>query len=150
MRKLTIRRTQSFVACLAKAKVYIEDRVAGDTTINKVPCRKLGEVRNGEAQTFEIADEALKVFVIADALSKSYCSDMYELPEGQEDIVLTGQNRFNPVVGNAFRFDNNNSEAAKANRKRGIGIGVGVFIASIAVGFAVGFLVVYGMLQFMF
>ncbi len=42
-----------------------------------------------------------------DALSKNYCNDFYALPEGTEDISLTGRNCFNPGTGNAFRFDNN-------------------------------------------
>lgn len=141
MRKLTIQRTKSFVACLGRMKIYIEDRVTGDTTINGVPCKKIGDLGNGEERTFEIGEEAAKIFVIADSLSKGYCSELYELPEGKEDIVLTGKNRFNPITGNAFRFDNNESEAAKENRKRGTGKGVGVFIASIVIGAAVGVLV---------
>ena len=138
MRKLTIKREKSFVACMGRMKIFIEDRVAGDTTINGIPCKKIGNLGNGEEKTFEIDDQAAKIFVIADSLSKGYCSELYELPEGQEDIVLTGKNRFNPITGNAFRFDNNESEAAKENRKRGTGRGVGVFIASIVIGVAVG------------
>ena len=126
---------------MGRMKVYLEDRVTGDTTINGIPCKKIGDLGNGEERTFEIDEQAAKVIVIADSLSKNYCSELYELPEGNEDIVLTGKNRFNPITGNAFRFDNNESEAAKENRKRGIGRGVGVFIASIVVGIAVGVLV---------
>ena len=51
MRNLTIKRTKSYVACLAKMKVYIEDRVSGDLVINGVSCRKLGTLKNGEEAT---------------------------------------------------------------------------------------------------
>ena len=141
MRKLTIKRTKSFVACLAKMKVYIEDPTANELLIGDVPCRKLGDLKNGEEKTFEIGDGAAKIFVIADKLSKNFCNEFYELPEGQEDIFLTGKNYFNLASGNAFRFDNNESAAALENRKRGTGKGVVVLIVAIIVGFIVGFVI---------
>lgn len=141
MRKLTIKRTKSFVACLAKMRIYIEDHTAAEITINDVPCRKLGDLKNGEEVTFEIGEQAAKVFAIADGLSKDYCNDFYELPEGQEDISLSGKNHFNLATGNAFRFDNNASEAAAANRKRGSRKGIVVLIISIIVGALIGFIV---------
>ena len=91
MRKLTIKRTKSFVACLMKMKVYIEDHVAGEIFINNIPCRKIGEIKSGEEKTFEIGDQPAKVFVIADKLSKNYCNEFYEIPGGQEDIYLSGK-----------------------------------------------------------
>ena len=141
MRKLTIKRTKTFVACLMKMKVYIEDHSAGEIVINDVPCRKLGDIKNGEEKTFEISESAAKVFVIADKLSKDYCNDFYQLPEGSEDIVLTGKNRFNLANGNAFRFDNNDNAAVAANRKRGSRIGMIVMIVAIVIGAIVGFLI---------
>ena len=48
MRKLTIKRAKSFVASLTKVKVYIEDQLSNELTINNVPCRKLGNIKNGE------------------------------------------------------------------------------------------------------
>ena len=141
MRKLTIKRTKSFVACLMSMKVYIEDHSSSELTINDIPCRKLGEIKNGEEKTFEIGDEAAKVFVIADKLSKDYCNDIYELAEGHEDVSLTGKNQLNPANGNAFRFDNNESVAAQANRKRGTNKGIIIMIVAIAVGAIVGFII---------
>lgn len=138
MRKLTIKRTKSFVACLAKAKVYIEDPTAAELTINSIPCRKIGELKNGEEKTFEIDEQPAKLFVIGDKLSKELCNDLYEIPAGVEDITLSGQNRFDPVTGNAFKFDNNNSESAVANRKRGKQLGTILFIVSMIVGFIIG------------
>ena len=145
MRKLTIKRTKRFVACLMKMKVYIEDRSASEITINDIPCRKLGEIKNGEEKTFEIGEEAAKVFVIADTLSKNYCNDFYEIPEGQEDIFLTGKNHFNLANGNAFRFDNNPSASALANRKRGTNKGLVVLIVAIVVGAIIGFVIGFNM-----
>lgn len=141
MRNLTIKRTKSFVACLVKLKIYIEDPVSSDIVINNIPCRKLGELKNGEEKAFEISERAAKVFVIADKLSKDYCNEYYQLPEGEWDIALTGRNKFNPAGGNAFRFDNNDSAEVKANRKKGTSIGLIVLIAAVVVGLVVGNLI---------
>lgn len=134
MRNLTIKRTKSFVACLAKMKVYIEDSASGEITINGVSCRKLGELKNGEEKTFLIEDYGAKVFVIADKLSKNYCNDYYELPAGPENITLSGKNKFNPASGNAFRFDNNNNQQVIANRKKGSRKGLIILLIAVVIG----------------
>ena len=140
MRNLTICRTRSFLGCLARMKVYIEDAQSGDTAINGTPCRRLGELKNGESRTFPVDERAAKVYVIADQLTKNYCNEYYQLPEGAEDIILTGRNRFNPASGNAYRFDNNGSEGIEKSRKRGTRIGLIVLIAAVAVGGVVGWM----------
>ena len=141
MRNLTITRTKSFVGCLGKMKVYIEDPTASEIVINNVPCRKIGELRNGEVRTFAVDERAQKVFVIADKLSKSYCNDFYQLPEGQEDVFLSGKNKFAPSIGNAFRFDNNYDPAALTARQKTHKKGWIITILAIILGFAVGFAV---------
>ena len=140
MRNLTIKRKKKFVACLGKLKVYIEDFQRNELIISGIPCRKLGDLKNGEEKTFEIGENAAKVFVIADTLSKDYCTEFYQLSEGQDDIVLTGENYFNPANGNAFRFDNNNSAEVLAARKKGNKKGATVLIIAIIVGFVIGFI----------
>ncbi len=139
MRNVVIKRNKSFVGCLAKLKVYIEDYTYGETKIGGVPCRKLGTLKNGEEKAFLIPDNAAKIFVISDSLSKSFCNEFYNLPEGQYDIYLSGQCRYNPASGNAFRFDGVADEEVLKNRKKGTKIGIVVLILAIIVGFAIGF-----------
>ena len=146
MRNLTIQRNKTFVACAMKMKVYIEDHTFSELTICGVPCRKLGEIKNGEAQTYSIADNAAKVFVIADMLSKEYCNEVYQLPEGNEDVSLSGKNHFNPMAGNPFRFDNNNNTEALENRKKGKHMGTIIMICAIAIGFIIGLAIGFGAL----
>ena len=146
MRNLTIKRKKKFVACLGKLKVYIEDAQTNELIISGVPCRKLGDLKNGEEKTFEIGEDAAKVFVIADTLSKDYCTEFYQLSEGQDDIVLTGENYFNPANGNAFRFDNNNSAEVLAARKKGNKKGTVILVIAIIVGFIIGFAISSGIL----
>lgn len=141
MRNLTIKRIKSFVACLGKMKVYIEDSSSDEIVINDTSCRKLGELKNGEEKTFSITEKSAKVFVIADSLSKSFCNEYYQLPEGNEDISLSGKNKFNPAAGNAFRFDNNNTPEVLANRKKGKGKGAIVLAIAVAVGILSGSLI---------
>lgn len=139
MRNLTIKRTKSFVACLVKMKVYIENPAFGDTLINNVPCSKIGELKNGEEKTFVIGENEAKVYVVADQLSKNYCNDFYKLTAGTEDVYLSGKNRYNPASGNAFRFDGVVDEEILHNRKKGTKKGLIVLVAAIVIGGIVGY-----------
>ncbi|MBE6733898.1 MAG: hypothetical protein E7563_00965 [Ruminococcaceae bacterium] len=147
MRNLTIRRKKSFVGCLGKLKIYIEDRVSGDLTINGVPCRKIGDLKNGEEKTFVIGNEETRVYAIFDKLSKDYCNDYFDIPAGDYDLLLTGQNQYNPASGNAFRFDNNNSEGVEENRKKGTRKGLVVLIVACIVGVIIGIFVGWGIVS---
>ena len=145
MRTLTVTRTKSFVGCLAKLQIFIEDPTASDITINSVPCRKLGNIKNGETVSFEIGEGAARVFVIADNLSRNWCNEFYQLPEGSEDISLSGRCKFNPAAGNAFLFDNNDTYEAYENRTQNKKRGTVVIILAIIIGFAIGFLLSYNL-----
>ena len=141
MRNLTIERRKTFVASLVKMQVYIEDPDTAELIINNVPCRKLGDIKNNESKTFSIDDNEAKVFVIGDKLSKDYCFDFYQLPAGQNDIILTGKNQFNLASGNAYRFDNNQSSEVVQSRKKGTKKGVFVLIAALLVGAIIGYVI---------
>lgn len=134
MRNLTVRRRKVFTGCLNKTKLYIEDPLNQEITIDKTPCRKLGVLKNGDVQTFRIDDEARKIYVIADKITKGYCNEFYQLPAGSEDLVLTGQVQMEVGTG-MFRFDDNNSEGIQSKRKKGAVIGVIVLIVACVLGF---------------
>ena len=74
-------------------------------------------MKNGAEETFLISERAQKIFVIADQASKEYCNDFVKVPAGSNDVSYTGQCRFNPTNGNAFRFDDVTDEEVLANRK---------------------------------
>lgn len=138
MRKLTVKREKSFVGCAAKIHIYIED-AEGEMTISGVTCRELGEIKNGAEASFEIGEEALRVFAIADKLSKDYCNDCYHLKAGEEDVTLAGECKFNPAAGNAFRFDENDSTEVKEARHTGVRKGLIVLVVSIVIGAVLGY-----------
>lgn len=142
MRNLTIKRNKSFVGCMAAMKIYVEDPVSSEIVINHIPCRKLGTLKNGEEKTFVIEEHAVKIFAIADSLSKEYCNDLYQLSEGSDDVFISGQNRFNPAAGNAFRFDGNDNELTNVNRKKGTRKGLIILIVAAIVGFILGYAIV--------
>lgn len=104
MRKLTIKRGKAYAACLAKINVYIVDAMQCDLIINNLPCRKLGAIKNGEEKTFLIDEAPARIIVIIDTLSRNYCNDFYDIPEGVDDIYLSGQTELTPA-GGVFRFD---------------------------------------------
>ena len=159
MRKLTIKREKTFVGCAAKMQVYISDfqsnelemplhtvdSETGEDKVENISCRKLGEIKNGEEATFEIGNESAMIFVIADKTSKDFCNDCYPIKAGDEDISLSGKNKFNPVAGNAFRFSDNDVSMT-ANRKKSTGKGVLVIIAAALVGILIGY---FGMMGIM-
>lgn len=140
MRNLIITREKSFVASLLAMKIYIEDPVSGDTTINGTLCRKLGSIKNGEQKYFQIGDAAARIFVIQDKLSKGFCNEFFDVPAGCFDVALKGKNHYNPLAGNPFRFEGTaNEEVVKNRKKTGIRSLI-VMIIALLVGFGLGFL----------
>ena len=138
MRNLTVTRTKSFVGCLMKVKVYVEDYNSSETVIGNVPCRKLGDLKNGETKTFPIGNDEVKIFVIADQLSKNYCNEFYKVPAGENDVFLTGKNCYNPAAGNPFRFDGVTDEEVLKNRKKGTKKGILILVAAFLIGIVIG------------
>ena len=141
MRNLTIKRIKSFAGCLAQLKIYIEDASSNELLINGIPCRKIGEIKNGEEKTFVIGEESAKVFVIADKLSRNYCNEFYQLPAGQEDVFLSGKCHLNPARGNAFLFDNNDSAEVMQLRKKGTKKGWLILCVALIFGWIIGIVV---------
>lgn len=142
MRELSIRRANSYVDMLATVNVYMEDPAAGDTIINGIYCRKIGELANGERKTFEIEETQAKVFAIPDNARQDVCNEYYQLPEGASPVFLSGQNRIHPTDGHTFRFDQNMKIRRRMNRKTrviltGISILAGCLLLYAAIAFFV-------------
>lgn len=138
MRTLTITRHKSFVGCAVKDKVYIEDPQAPELTINGVPCRKLGDLKNGATVTFEIDEAQRKIFLIVDKLSKEYCNASVTIPAGEESVSFSGKHHF--VFGsNPFRFDGVElTEEEKKQQKKNGNKGLVIMIVAVCVGLLIG------------
>lgn len=121
MRKLTVKRQKSVIGCAIKINLYIQDDLSNEVMADGMTFRKLGTVKNDGESTFEIECGKLILFsAVDDTLSKMIKSgygspvdvsrvvmDKIEIPEGSEDIVISGKNQFNPLRGNPFIFDRN-------------------------------------------
>ena len=141
MRTLTITREKSFVASLATDLVYIEDAVESELTINGVPCRKLGALKNGKTVTFEIDHAQRQIFLIVDKLSKEYCNSVVTIPAGDEPVTLSGKHHF--VLGsNPFRFNGVElTEEQKKQQQKNSTKGLLIISVAVVVGGLVGGLV---------
>ena len=139
MRTLTIQRQKSFVGCLQPYQFYIEDATSPELEINGKPCRKLCALKNGQQLTFSIGGEAARVYAIADKLSKEYCNDYFDIPAGQEDVVIRGKAHYNPMAGNPFYFEKELDEEAKKHRKKSKKKSGWVMVIAVLVGLVVGF-----------
>lgn len=104
MRNLTIKREKSFVASLMSVSIYIEDQENKEITINNIPCRSLGYLKNNSEETFSIPNEEVKIIAIIDTLSKEFCNDKITIPAGDDDVSISGKNKFSPFKGNPFIF----------------------------------------------
>ena len=107
--------------------------------------QKNRRTKKRRGKTFEITNDAAKIFVIADKISAGFCCEYYQLEAGEDDVILTGRNRFNPASGNAFRFDNNDNPDAVSNRKAGNCRGAIILIIAAILGFSIGFLATSGL-----
>ena len=138
MRNLTITRRKSYVGCIMKDQVFVRDEQAGEITIDGVPCRKIGDIKNGENKTFQIDEGEQQIFLIADKVSKDYCNATVTIPEGQEDVTLSGVHKF--VFGsNPFCFDGIEQTPAQLEKqKKNNRKGTVIMIAAVAVGIAIG------------
>lgn len=132
MRSLTIKRRKAFAGSLGKDLVFIEDTVLGDTTVNGVRCRKLGELKNGEQQTFYVDENAARVFIVGGKVRKRRTYDSYNLPEGDEDIFLEGTHIMD-VMENEFRFNNGTLGIDSKNAKKTI-LGISILVAACIFG----------------
>lgn len=105
MRKLTIKRNKTFVACAAKVKIYIEDFQNDEILIQGHPARKIAQIKNNQEVVVEIDEKEHKIFAIFDFLSKDSCCDMIVIKEGNEDVFVSGKCKLNPFIGNPFIFE---------------------------------------------
>lgn len=144
MRTLTIQRRKNFAGCLNKMKVYIEDPSAPQITLFGRPCRLLGTLKNGETASFPIDHNAAMLYVVFGKMTATYCSEALPIYPGDQDIYLTGQNEYDPVSGNAFRFDGITLEETLRHRdmtrKKGVKVFITSIVAAVIIGLVIGFL----------
>ena len=141
MRNLTIKREKAFAASAIPQLVYVEDPTHPELTIRQVPCRLIGLIRNGETKTFEIGNEACRIFVIADKRTCNFSNGFLALPAGEEDLFFTGVCELTATNGTPFRFmsdpESELPKLRKKSRRAMIVTYLIFFCLSVAVGVAV-------------
>jgi hypothetical protein len=142
MRKLTITRRRTFVGCAGKLKVYVVDNLHNDLDVCGESCRLIGTLKNGETKSFDIDENKGRVYVLFDKASRNWCNDSRPIPEGKDDVALTGICKFNPFAGNAYRFDGKADEVALENKKTGLRKWFLTMLLSVLVGMAIGYFIV--------
>jgi len=144
MRQLTVKRRKRFVASLGTIIILAESPESGECVVNNKNCRVLGVLPNGGEITVEIGEEETVIYAVADMRNTDFCKELYRIPAGSEDIVLTGQNKLNPLNGNIFVFNGNESDEAREFRKKGSKKRAVTFIVSLVVfaliGGAIGYM----------
>ena len=106
MRKLTINRRKTFVACAVKIFIYIEtdDLLVSDKALfiyNK-HFKPVGTISNGKTLIVDIPNETIDVMVAFSANSPLLFNTCYSLSSGDKDVVLCTIPRFSPILGNPF------------------------------------------------
>lgn len=132
MRRLWIKRHKASAGRMTAMNVYIEDPEQGEVTINGIPCRKLGEVKNGRKMRFSVEEDARKIFVVRKAGGKGE-QPFVQLEDGRDDIFLSGR-----VSGRGFRFDGMEETSAGEKQRRGRGLGTVILVIAILLGIAGG------------
>ena len=88
MRKLVIIRKKDPVGAYTQMKVYTPDLENRDLDIFGTPCRKLGEVPNGETLEADIPDTLTRIYTLSSEMTLDLSCVLCELPAGEEDITL--------------------------------------------------------------
>ena len=89
MRKVTILRRKSFVGCVGKLQLYVEDQINGDLDVCGYKCSKLGVLKNGEQKTFEIGNEETKIFAFWDKSSRNFSNNLYIVPSEFTPLICS-------------------------------------------------------------
>lgn len=103
MRKLTLQRKKSIVACLCAVYPYLQcDEKDSTMLLGGVPCKCAGKLKNGKALTWEIPEEPTTLIV---AWSRKFPAKYYTyctIPAGSEDLTLYTEPTYDPSRGNPF------------------------------------------------
>lgn len=95
MRNLTINREKAFAGCLCKYDVYALSTDGKGMKFRKERYKKIGAIKNGKQETFQISEEETKILVVPGLMSnkidKIIANDIVTIPMGVEDVSLSGK-----------------------------------------------------------
>jgi len=138
MRNLTVRRNKAYPSSIVKMRVYIEDPTAGYVFINGIPCRMLGELKNGEESTYQIGDYAAKLYLTQEKRGSLVKESFYPIPEGTEDLTVSGKNILDMIKTNPFIFDDIGDPIPPEERKKSVRTGNIVMWTVLLISYIIG------------
>ena len=103
MRTLTLTRKKSFVGCACAVMIYLYcPQEEATEYLGNSPCKKVGELKNGQSASYEIGEDATVVFVAFSRSTPRSFYVRYSVPAGTENVALMTKPKFNPLAGNSF------------------------------------------------
>ena len=83
-----------------KAKLVEGEKITKDN------CEFIGKIKNGSSLEFEINEEEIIVIAAYDNMNVFMPTDYILIPQGNDNVELTGKVKLNPSKGNPFIFLN--------------------------------------------
>ena len=108
MRKLIVNRKKAIAGCAGKVLIYSIDKIDKNIGINKEDCNFLGYLKNNSVLEIEIPKTEITIFAAYDSFGVFEITDYLVIPQGAEDVVISGKTKLNPLRGNPFIFERNN------------------------------------------
>lgn len=120
MRNLTIYRKSAMAGKLAKMNVFVEDPNSNELVLLDRHYKKLGDLKNGEAKTFQVTEDAAKVIVVSEREGRNARWGFYMLDQGNEDVALSGKTTLEKGGQFVFEFDTESGpiNTQKINKRR--------------------------------
>ena len=106
MRKVTINRIRAIAGCAGKVSIYTSNKLVEGEKITKDKCEFIGKIKNGSSLEFEINEEEIIVIAAYDNMNVFMPTDYILIPQGNDNVELTGKVKLNPNKGNPFIFLN--------------------------------------------
>ena len=106
MRKVTINRIRAIAGCAGKVSIYTSNKLVEGEKITKDKCEFIGKIKNGSSLEFEINEEEIIVIAAYDNINVFMTTDYILIPQGNDNVELTGKVKLNPSKGNSFIFLN--------------------------------------------
>ena len=149
MRNLTITRRKASGNRRGKIDFYIEDP-NGEIDLIGTKCRLLGVIFDGESMTFEIGNASYKLYAFSKKLGIGSYNDYIIIPEGEDDLEVSGSVKFDFFMGSPFLFDGNINDEKIINRNKTRKKVMAIMIPTMIIGFAFGALACYYLLTAIF
>jgi hypothetical protein len=104
MRRLIVSNRFSLCSLIGSLKVYI-DNPNGELEIHSSRCHKLGQLKNGESQAFEIDEDEHLIYLFFSEVSRDSQALIIPIHKGKDEVRISGRRKFNPTSYNPFSLD---------------------------------------------